>query len=155
MTATRWWVKSAARWLARIDGVKGQVQMFSLAVTAFSTFSIMLQGFGLGEYVPYIGVAAAVGGAAYTWAYTEGGVWNQVSRDRNDLSDNFAAPGMAMGMTLQGRQRAVIAEAIQEDYDRERIRERMDEETAALLQEFRDGIDVEDVFENGQLPRGD
>lgn len=153
MTATRWWVKVAARWLARIDGVKGQIQMFSLSVTAFSTFSIMLQGFGLGSYVPYLGVTAVMVGVAYTWMYTEGGVWNQVSRDRMDLSDNYAAPGMAMGMTLQGRQRAVIAEAIQEGYDRDRIRERMDEETAQLLQEFRDGIDVEQVFENGELPK--
>lgn len=154
MTATRWWVKIAARWLARLDGVKGQIQMFSLSVTAFSTFSIMLQGFGLGRFVPYLGVVAAVLGIGYTWLYTEGGVWNQVSRDRNDLSDNFAAPGMAMGMTLQGRQRAVIAEAIQEDYDREKIKERMDEETIALLQQFRNGIDVEQVFENGELPEG-
>jgi len=71
MTANRWWVRKIARWLARINGVKAHIQMVSLAVTAFSTFSIMLQGFGLGEYVPIVGVGAALGGIVYTYLYTE------------------------------------------------------------------------------------
>lgn len=102
MTATRWWVKFAARWLARIDGVKGQVQMFSLAVTAFSTFSLMLQGFGMGHVVPYIGVVGVSVGVAYTYLYSEGGVWNQVARDRVDLSTNYAGPTMRMDDEMIG-----------------------------------------------------
>jgi len=103
MTATRWWVKLAARWLARLDGVKGQIQMFSLAVTAFSTFSIMLQGFGLGQFVPYIGVLGVVAGVVYTYLYTEGGVWNQMARDRQDMSGNWAGPNGAIQAELSGR----------------------------------------------------
>lgn len=102
MTAQRWWVRLAARWLARLDGVKGQIQMFSLAVTAFSTFALMLQGFGLGYVVPYVGIIAIVVGIVYTYLYTEGGVWNQVARDRQDLSTNYAGPTMRMDDELIG-----------------------------------------------------
>lgn len=131
MTATRWWVKMAARWLARVDGVKGQVQMFSLAVTAFSTFSIMLQGFGMGSVVPYLGVAMVVVGVVYTYYFTEGGVWNQMARDRQDLSTNYAGPTMAMDdvtigvatfVAMQGRkptpeEREMIQDAVREQWD--------------------------------------
>lgn len=130
MTANRWWVKAIARWLARIDGVKNHVQMFSLAITAFSTFSIMLQGFGLGHVVPYLGVAAIVLGVVYTYLYTEGGVWNQVARDRQDLSTNYAGPTMAMDdvtigvaafVAMQGRkptaeERQMIEEGVKEQW---------------------------------------
>lgn len=130
MTATRWWVRKAARWLARIDGVKNHVQMFSLAITAFSTFSIMLQGFGLGHIVPYLGVAGILVGIVYTYLYTEGGVWNQVARDRQDLSTNYAGPTMAMDdvtigvaafVAMQGRkptedERKMIQDGVKEQW---------------------------------------
>lgn len=144
MTANRWWVKAIARWLARVDGVKGQVQMVSLAITAFSTFSIMLQGFGMGRFVPYVGVIGVVTGVVYTYLYTEGGVWNQVARDRQDLSTNYAGPTLAMDdvtigvatfVAMQGRkptpeERAMIESAVREQWD-----------------EYRDGLPQE-WFEN-------
>jgi len=102
MTANRWWVRAAARWLARFDGVKGQVSMFSLAVTAFSTFSIMLQNAGYGGAVPYLGASAAVVGVVYTYYFNEGGVRNQVRRDGQDLSTDFSGPTMKMDDTLIG-----------------------------------------------------
>lgn len=103
MTANRWWVKVAARWLARIDGVKGLVQMVSLAVTAFSTFSIMLQGFGLGFLVPYLGVTCLIVGPVFIYLYAEGGVWNQVARDRQDLSADFAGPNVKIQAEMNAR----------------------------------------------------
>lgn len=102
MTAVRWWVRLFARWQARIDSVKGQIQAVSLAVTAFSTFSLVLQGFGLGQFVLPLGVGLAVIGPAYAYLYFEGGVWNQVSRDRADMSTNFAGPSMKMDDTVTG-----------------------------------------------------
>jgi len=102
MTANRWWVRLAARWLARIDSVKGQIQMVSLAVTAFSTFGILLQNFGLGRLVPYLGALAAGAGLTYAYLYAEGGVWNQVARDRQDMSTDFSGPTMKMDDTLIG-----------------------------------------------------
>lgn len=103
MTANRWWVKAAARWLARIDAVKGQIQMISLAVTAFSTFSLLLQSFGLGQFVLPIGIGAFGSAMSYAYYYSEGGVWNQVSRDRADMSSDFSAPSQAIGTEMTAR----------------------------------------------------
>jgi hypothetical protein len=139
MTANRWWVKLTARWLARVDGVKGQVQMVSLAVTAFSTFSIMLQGFGLGRFVPYIGIVAIVGGVIYVYLFTEGGVWNQVSRDRADMSTNFAGPTMAMDDTLIGISTFV---ALNGRKPTEEERKEIEEAVKEQWDDYRDGVDL-------------
>lgn len=137
MTATRWWVKVIARWLARIDGVKGQVQMFSLAVTAFSTFSIMLQGFGMGYLVPYVGIGAVIVGVVYTYLYTEGGVWNQVARDRQDLSTNYSGPTMLMDDVCIGIGQFVAENGRKpSDGERQMIQEAVKEQ----WQEYRTGI---------------
>jgi hypothetical protein len=136
MTANRWWVKVVARWLARLDGVKGQIQMFSLGVTAFSTFSIMLQGFGLGFLVPYIGVIGLLGGVVYTYLFTEGGVWNQVSRDRQDLSTNWAGPNAVIQAELIARSYAAA------ELDRELTaseRGAVRDELGQTFEELRDG----------------
>lgn len=141
MTANRWWVKLAARWLARIDGVKGQVQMLSLAVTAFSTFSIMLQGFGLGAYIPYLAVGSVLVGIVYVYLYTEGGVWNQMVRDRQDMSNNFAGPNAR----IQAEMLAVALAAAQkgEELD-ESEREAVKTELETSFNDLRDGIEIEE-----------
>jgi len=139
MTANRWWVKAAARWLARIDGVKGQVQMVSLAVTGFSTFSIMLQGFGLGGYVPYLGVVTALVGVLYTYLYNEGGVRNQVSRDRSDLETNFSGPSMLMNDTTIG---VAMFTAMKGRPPTKDEREMIEEGVREQWEEYRDGIDI-------------
>jgi len=141
VTANRWWVKLAARWLARIDGVKGQVQMFSLAVTAFSTFGLMLQGFGLGEYIPYLGVAVVSGGVVYTYYYNEGGVRNQVSRDRQDLSNNFSGPTMRIDDELIGcAVFAAVHGRAPDDEERSEISEAVD----GPWREYRQGMVIDD-----------
>lgn len=130
-TAERWWVRIAARWLARVDGVKSHIQVVSLAVTAFSTFSLVLQNSGHGEFVRPLGVVLAMLLPVYTYLYTEGGVWNQVGRDRQDLSTNYAGPTMAMDDTtigvaafvaIHGRkpnpdERQLIEDAVREQWD--------------------------------------
>jgi len=141
MTANRWWVKAIARWLARVDGVKGQVQMVSLAVTAFSTFSIMLQGFGLGSYVPYIGIAGIVGGVVYTYYFTEGGVWNQLARDRQDMSNNFAGPNSKIQTEMMARAlRASEKGETLSESERAAVRSELD----GAFTELRDGIELDE-----------
>lgn len=140
MTATRWWVKLIARWLARVDSVKGQVQMFSLAVTAFSTFSIMLQGFGLGRYVPYLGAIAGVSILAYSFLFFEGGVWNQVSRDRQDMSNNFAGPSMRIDDTLIG---VSVFSAVHGRPPNEDELEMIERAVSDQWEQYRDGVDLE------------
>jgi len=142
MTAVRWWVKSFARWQARIDSIKGQIQAVSLGVTAFSTFSLVLQGFGLGRYVPYIGVLLALGGPVYAYLYFEGGVWNQVARDRQDMSSNFASPSQRIGheFTVRGLMALEKGEPLSEEE-----RQIAQAELNQVFRDRRDGFNLEDV----------
>jgi len=141
MTATRWWVKRLARWIARVNGIRAHIQMVSLAVTAFSTFSIMLQGFGLGHLVLYLGVAGLAGGIVYTYYYTEGGVWNQVNLDRQELSGNWLGPNGAI--QAEANMRAwLAAQKGRELTDEERDAIRA--ERQATVTDLRDGIDLDD-----------
>ena len=100
MTAQRWWVRLFARWQMRIDSIKGQIQAVSLAVTAFSTFSLVLQNAGLSQFVLPLGIVLAICGPIYAYMFAEGGVWNQVARDRQDMSSNFASPNQRIGTEL-------------------------------------------------------
>lgn len=147
MTADRWWVRRAARWIARVNGVKAHIQMASLAVTAFSTFSIMLQGFGLGRFVPYFGLLSAVIGVLYTYLYTEGGVWNQVQRDQADMSNNYADPNSRINAEMSTR--ALVA-ALQGNALDDGQREALEDELEDAFGELRDGVDVD-----GALPADD
>jgi hypothetical protein len=141
MTAERWWVRLAARWLARIDGVSGMVRLAMLGLTGLSTATLTLRQYGHGEYAwPLIGVTL-FGTLIFTYLYTEGGVWNQMARDRQDLSSNFANPSMRMNNELLAR--AVLA--AQEgreltESERSAIKAELDEG----FQEFREGIDLEE-----------
>lgn len=141
MTATRWWVRLFARWQARIDAIKGQVRSLSLAVTAFSTFSLVLQNVGLGAFVPVVGALLAIVVPAYAYYYFEGGVWNQVARDRADQSSNFAAPSQWIGneFTVRGLAAWEKGEPLTEAE-----RELIHQELEAVFQEHRDGVDVEE-----------
>lgn len=141
MTATRWWVQRIARWIARVNGVRGHIQMASLAVTAFSTFSIMLQGFGLGRYVPYVGIASALVGVLYVYLYTEGGVWNQVQRDQADLSNDYADPNSYINVEMSTR--ALVA-ALQSDRLDDEQRAALEAELNEAFTELRDGIGARD-----------
>jgi hypothetical protein len=140
MTANRWWVKEAAWWLAAVDGVSEQVRMVSLAVTAFSTFSILLQNFGLGRYVVPIGCVSLVGLVVYVYLYNAGGVRNQVSRDRQDLSANFAGPNARIQAELVARSLAAAELGRELEADE---RDAVSGELEHTFEELRDGVDLE------------
>ncbi len=141
MTANRWWVRLAARWLARVDGVSGMLQLAMLVLTGISTATLTLRQYGHGEYAwPLIGVLG-VAMLVFTYLYTEGGVWNQMARDRQDLSTNFAGPSMRMNTEMVAR--GIMAG--------EENRELTDGERAAIkreldhaFSEYRDGIDIKE-----------
>ena len=140
MVAQRWWVKLAARWLARVDGVSGMIQLAMLGLTGLSTATLTLRQYGHGEYAwPLIGVVA-VGTLVFTYLYTEGGVWNQVARDRQDLSTNFAGPSMRMNNELLARGMLAAEEGRQlTDDERSAIQAELDH----AFTEFREGIELE------------
>jgi hypothetical protein len=141
MTANRWWVKLAARWLARVDGVSGMIQLAMLGLTGLSTATLTLRQYGHGEYAWPLVAVVAVGTLAFTYLYTEGGVWNQVSRDRQDLSSNFASPSMRMSNELIARG-ILAAQETRELTERERgaIKDELDH----AFREYRDGIELHD-----------
>jgi len=128
-----------ARWLARLDTVKGQIQSFSL----------MLQGFGLGYLVPYIGIIGTLLGMVYTYYWSEGGVYNQKQRDFMDLGNNYAEPQNLIGHRIGGQQLAYLGYVLQngkvESF--EEIEREMEELTEAEWAALRNGIDVEGVEE--------
>jgi hypothetical protein len=141
MTAQRWWVRLFARWQARVDSVKGQIQAVSLAVTAFSTFSLVLQNAGLSEFIVPLGLCLLVAGPGYAYLFFEGGVWNQVSRDRSDMSGNFAAPGTRINAELICRGLAPLL--VDGEFSEEQ-RQRVIEELNAAFEDQRDGIELPD-----------
>jgi len=140
MTANRWWVKLAARWLARFDTTKGQLQAFSLSITAFSTFSLVLQNAGLEGFIPYIGVFGVVGWLIYTFLYSEGGVFNQKQRDMSDLGGNYSGPSMLIDDILQAvAWFTVMHGRAPTDDEYEQIKDAV----VATWQEYRNGVPEE------------
>lgn len=140
MTAERWWVRHAARWLARVDGVSGMIRLAMLGLTGLSTATITLRQYGHGDLAwPFIGVVSA-GTLLFTYLYTEGGVWNQMARDRQDLSSNFAGPNMRMNNELLARGILAAREtrALSEE-ERQAIKTELD----TAFDEYRDGIDLD------------
>ena len=141
MTAQRWWVRLAARWLARIDGVSGMIRLAMLGLTGLSTATLTLRQYGHGEYAwPLIAVILA-GTLVYTYLYTEGGVWNQMARDRQDLSTNFAGPTMRMNNEMLAR--GLLAAEQGRTLDAEE-REAIERELDEAFDEFRDGIALDE-----------
>lgn len=141
MTANRWWVKKAARWLAKFKTTEGQLRSLSLGITAFSTFSIVLQNAGLGNFVPVVGVLAAGGWTVYTHLYSEGGVHNQAQRDLADFSNNYAGPSSRINneLTARGLAAAEMGRELDED-ERQATKTELD----AAFEEYRDGIEIEE-----------
>lgn len=141
-TAERWWVRTAARWLARIDGVSAQLRLAMLGLTGVSTATITLKQYGHGDLAwPFIAVVA-VGTVGYAYVFGEGGVWNQVSRDRADMSDNYSGPTMRIDDELIGSAVFAAVHGRPPDEDEQ-------QSIAAAVdrpwREYRDGIDIEEA----------
>lgn len=141
MTADRAWVRFGARWIARIDSVKSHLNLAFTAMTGVGIASSALKYFGLTALVPWFIGATAAGILVYAYYYSEGGVWNQVSRDRQDMSNNFSTPRDVIDDTLIATGMFAAQEGRPPD----------DEEADAIYtavrgqwEEFRDGINLDD-----------
>jgi len=145
MTADRLWVRKAAWWIAAVDGVSDQVRMVSLAVTGYSTFSILLQGFGVGrQAIAGLGAAVAIVGVIYTYLYNAGGVRNQVSRDRQDLSNNWAGPNSKIQSEMIARSLVAAEKGTTLTPDE---REAVGLEAHETFVQYRDGTDLSGAAE--------
>jgi hypothetical protein len=141
-TANRWWVRIAARWLARVDGVSGMIRLAMLGLTGISTATLTLRQYGHGEYAWPLIVVVMTGTLVFTYLYTEGGVWNQMSRDRQDLSNNFAGPSMRINDELLARGLLAAQEKRElSDAERDAIKNELD----AAFDEYRDGLTLEEA----------
>lgn len=140
MTADRTWVKAVARWLARIDGISGMLRLAMLGLTGVSTMSITLKDYGLQRFVwPLIGLLC-VGTLLFAYYYTEGGVWNQVHRDKRDMSQNYATPFQRISNEMTAR--ALYAGEKGSELSKEE-RDAIKQEIDMAYSEMRDGIEVE------------
>ena len=138
-TADRWWVRAAARWLARLEGVAGQLRLAMLVMTGLSTATLTLKQYGHGDLAwPLIG-ATGVAMVVYTYLYAEKGVWNQVKRDRADLSTNYAGPTIRIDDEMIAR--GIIAGMQSGELD-ERTREAISKELDDAFDEYRDGVEL-------------
>lgn len=144
MTATRWWVRMAARWLARVDGVSGQIRLAMLIMTGLSTATLTLRSYGYGQFAWPLIFATALGGIVFTYLYTEGGVWNQMQRDKQDLSSNWAGPPSRFNTAIQARGTAAALKGA-ELTDQER--DAVDAEVRDAWHKWRDGIPKEELDE--------
>lgn len=140
MTANRFWVRYLARWAARFDGISRMVNMGFLGLTGFSTASLMLKQYGYGEYAMPMGIILFFGAMIAAYLYAEGGVWNQVNRDKRDLSLNHSTPHMKISneMTARGFFAGMKGRELTEN-ERKAIRSEID----GAYQELRDGIEVD------------
>lgn len=140
-TAERWWVRLAARWLARIDGVSGQLRLAMLVMTGLSTATLTLQQYGHGQYAwPLIGVTGFAM-LIYTYLYAEGGVWNQVQRDKRDLSNNWAGPNARISNEMLVRSLVAALQDSELTKEQERLIKR---ELDDAFFELREGVELDD-----------
>jgi hypothetical protein len=139
VTADRWWVRVAARWLARIDGVSGQLRLAMLVMTGLSTATLTLRQYGLGRFAVPLIAATGVGLLVFTYLYTEGGVWNQMARDRADLSGNYATPRGKINTEMTA---VALFAALEGRPPTESEREAMVEAVDERFQTYRDGVEL-------------
>lgn len=139
-TATRWWVRTAARWLARLEGVSKQLRLGMLTMTGISTGLVALKSYGLGRFAWPLVIGTSLSVVVYTYLFTEGGVWNQQQRDKADLSTNYAGPSMRIraemvvrGIGAYEKQRTL------DETERSAVREELD----ATFDEYRDGVSLD------------
>lgn len=136
-----------SRWIMRSQEGGKVLRMGLLGITAVSTLTTALKGTFLQEYTPHIIGGLALGSLAFLYLYDRSGVLNQQNVERMDRADNFAGPGMAMGAMIRGRQLSAMFEALDQDLDSEEAHDRVQQATLDACREFRDGIDVDHVFE--------
>lgn len=140
MTANRWWVRFGARWLARIDGVSGQLRLLFLAMTGYGIVLQTLARYGFGGYAIEFLAVSALGLVCYTYYFNEGGVRNQVRRDGQDLAGNWAGPNMRMDDALIGA--AMFAATHGRPPDEEEF-EAIEQAVDTYWRGYRDGVDLE------------
>lgn len=138
----------SSMWLMRLLEGGRVLQMPLLAVTAISTLGTFLRGTPLEPYTYYIISGFGLMAIGFVWAYDRFEVLNLQNKAKQDRADNFVGPGFTMGSIMRARQLAIIGEALQHDYSSAELHQRMDEETKALLRDWRNGVDLAEIYQD-------
>lgn len=140
-TAVRWWVRMYARWMARVKGVQGQLSLLFQGMSGVGIASGAMKYLGAPLWV--IGVLAVlfiVGLVWYVYTFSEEGIWNQVQRDRRDLSNNFAGPNGYIVSRIQAKAIVAGLQGAELSDEQEKAIEAMATEEFEAL---RDGVELE------------
>lgn len=140
----------SARWLMRIEAAEGILRSAFLAITAASTLTSALTLMGAEQYAPWLLGSGLVGTPIFAYLYVEGGIFNRKNRERVDRGDNFVGPGATINAMIQARQLATLGETVRNGHDAEEIEDEMMQRTGDLLRQLRDGVDLQEVYHDGE-----
>lgn len=132
-------MKIFARWQARIDASLQEINLGLRMISSGGIGSAALAYLGQRWLViPFlIGMIATM--LIYAYATFEGGVKNQVARDRADMLSNFGGPSMLMDDTLIGISEFV---AVNGRKPTEEEVEMIEEAVKEQWDEYRDGVEL-------------
>lgn len=135
------------RWIMRLEAAQGIFRIVFLAITAASTLTSALVALGHQWLAPYVLGGGVILSPAFAWVYVEAGVFNRKNRERVDRGDNFAGPGFAMNGFLRAEQLSAALAAMKNGHEPEEIQTVVNEVTEETLREYRDGIDLQTVYQ--------
>lgn len=139
--------EEVSRWLMRTLQAGRILRMPLLGVTAVSTLVTALKGTAFENYTMYIISVSGIMAVTFIWAYDKFQVLNIQQKHDADRSSNFVGPSMAMTSMIRARQFSVMSKAIAEDWEQEKIDQKMREVTEDEIKKYRDGINMEDFNE--------
>jgi hypothetical protein len=122
-----------------------------LGITAVSTLVTALKGTFLQQYTFAIVGAFGLGAVSFIWAYDKFQVLNLQHKHNDDRAGNYVGANQTVDKLIQGRQLAVVAQALSQDMSYDEVQELMDQATYQASAELRNGIDTEKI-ERGDLP---
>jgi hypothetical protein len=140
MTAQRWWVKLFARWQARVDSSLQEINLGLRMISSGGIGSAALTYLGHRWLVIPFLASMLLAIMVYAYLTFEGGVKNQVARDRADMIGNFASPGNMIDDVLIG---VAVFSAVHNRQPKDEELEMIIDTVRKQWEEYRDGIDIE------------
>lgn len=138
-----------SRWLMRTLQAGRVLRLPLLGVTAVSTLTTALRGTAAEDYTIAIVAGFAFASLVFIWAYDRFEVLNLENRHKMDRSDNFVGPGFAMNKIMMARHLGIVADGLREEKPTAEIQDELEDETLRLLREWRNGIDLSEVYDEG------
>lgn len=135
--------REISRWMMRYTQAGVPLKQIAWTITAGSTLVTALKSVGFkGDITLVIGGYLGFQ-IIFMWAYDRFKVLNRQMKLDADRSSNFIPPKWCMDNLIRSKQFSVMTQGINEDWDGEKIDQKMINETRALLQQYRNGIDPE------------